>query len=199
MTEEAFRKYNGETPPQSRTANGIWDVMHNATKNAISSIRGKEFEKLLAVANPANGIDFLDEVSYYGFLCSIDFGILYEGFSLFLPSNSLINKHFGDHSELTMTLEKLQMIATASVESIFKFKWWRWWNSSNMSRESLRFPLGDIKEKELEKWLIKASFWVQVFHHPQMSKCFHFKKIKFYDLFYSCDVYVSFCSWKMVL
>ena len=64
-----------------------------------------------------------------------------------------------------MTLEKLQMIATAPVKSVFKIKWLRWWNSSDMSRESLRFPLGDIKEKELEKWLIKASFWAQVFPH----------------------------------
>jgi hypothetical protein len=61
-----------------------------------------------------------------------------------------------------MTLEKLQMIATTSVNSVFKIKWLRWWNFSDMSRESLRFPLGDIKEKELEKWLIKASFWTQV-------------------------------------
>ena len=84
MTEEASRKYNEKTPPQLKTVKGIWDVMQNATKNAISSICGKEFEELLAVANPANRIDFLDEVSYYGFLCSIDFGILCEGFfSLF--------------------------------------------------------------------------------------------------------------------
>ena len=77
MTEEASRKYNEKTPPQSRTTKGIRDVMQNyATKNAISSIRGKKFEKLLVVANPANGFDFLDEVSHYGFLCSIEFGIL---------------------------------------------------------------------------------------------------------------------------
>ena len=136
--------------------------MQNVTKKAVSSIRGKEFEKLLAVANPTKGFDFLEEVSHYVFLCSIHFGILYKSFSLFSPFISQINKHFGDRSEPTMTLEKLQMIATTPVNSVFKIKWLRWWNSSDMSRESLRFPLGDIKEKELEKWLIKASFWTQV-------------------------------------
>ena len=147
MTEETSRKYNEKTPPQSRTTKGIRDVIQNATKKTISSIRGKEFGKLLAVANPANGFDFLDEASHYGFLCSIEFGILYEDFLLFLPSDLQIKKYFGDHSEPIMTLEKLQMIATALVESIFKIKWLRWWIYSNMFRESLRFSLGDAKEK----------------------------------------------------
>ena len=65
MTEEASRKYNEKIPLQSRTTKGIWDVMQNATRKAVSSIRGKEFERLLAVANPANGFEFLDEVSHY--------------------------------------------------------------------------------------------------------------------------------------
>ena len=68
-----------------------------------------------------------------------------------------------------------------------------------MSCEFLRFLLEDIKEKELEKSLIKASLWVQFFHHPQMSKCFHFNFSMFYDLFNGCDVYMSLCSWRMVL
>ena len=67
MTEEASRKYNEKTPLQSRTTKGIWDVTQNATRKVVSSIRGKEFERLFAVANPANGCDFLDEVSHYVF------------------------------------------------------------------------------------------------------------------------------------
>ena len=50
-----------------------------------------------------------------------------------------------------MTLEKLQMIATTPMESFFKIKWLRWWNYGDMFLESLRFPLGDIKENEHEK------------------------------------------------
>lgn len=65
IIEEAARKYNDKTPVESRTATGVWDVMQTATKKAISSIRGKELEKLLAVANPANGDEFMEEVSYY--------------------------------------------------------------------------------------------------------------------------------------
>lgn len=41
-----------------------------------------------------------------------------------------------------------------------------WWNSSGMSCESLCLPSGDIQEKDLEKWLIKASFGVHVNPYP---------------------------------
>lgn len=73
-----------------------------------------------------------------------------------------ITTHYGVHSVPQMTLEKLQMIATTPVEPKFKARWLKWWNSSEMARESLRFPLGDVKDKELDAWLIKASFWAQV-------------------------------------
>ena len=59
-----------------------------------------------------------------------------------------------------MTLETLQTIATALVESIFNIIWLRWWNSSKY----LRFPFENIKDKKFDKWLIKMSFWAQVFH-----------------------------------
>lgn len=61
-----------------------------------------------------------------------------------------------------MSLEKLQKIATANVEALFKGRWLRWWNSSSMARESLRFPSGLIKEKVLDQWLVRATFWAQV-------------------------------------
>lgn len=43
----------------------MWDAMQNATKKVITSICGKEIEKLLAIAKPFNGVDFLDEVSLW--------------------------------------------------------------------------------------------------------------------------------------
>lgn len=61
-----------------------------------------------------------------------------------------------------MTLEKLQTIATTPIKSIYKVKWLGWWNLSDMSHESLRFPLGEAKEANLEKWLSKTSFWAHV-------------------------------------
>jgi hypothetical protein len=61
-----------------------------------------------------------------------------------------------------MSLEKLQKIATANVEPLFKGRWLRWWNSSSMARESLQFPTGLVKEKVLDQWLIRATFWAQV-------------------------------------
>lgn len=41
--------------------------MQNISKKVMSSIREKKFEKKLAVANLANGVDFLDEINYYNF------------------------------------------------------------------------------------------------------------------------------------
>ena len=75
-----------------------------------------------------------------------------------------------------MILEKLQMIATTPIESTFKVKWLKWWNFNGMSQESLCFPLDDIKEKELEKWLFKAPFQAQVRACPSICLI----------LFYSC-------------
>ena len=37
--------------------------MQNGTKKVITLIRGKEIEKILAVANPASNVEFLDEVN----------------------------------------------------------------------------------------------------------------------------------------
>lgn len=72
-----------------------------------------------------------------------------------------------------MTLEKLQMIATTLVEFVFKVKWLRWWNLNDMSQESM-VSLEDVKEKELEKWLIKATFWAHVVPCPFIYLILHF-------------------------
>lgn len=45
-----------------RTPTGLCEAMRDAKLNAIRSIRTKEFEKLLSVADPAHGDEFLNEV-----------------------------------------------------------------------------------------------------------------------------------------
>jgi hypothetical protein len=63
-----------------------------------------------------------------------------------------------------MSIEKLQKVAMTFVNASVKAKWLRWWNSPIPERIKNRFPSTDpIKEKTLEDWLHRASFWAQVF------------------------------------
>lgn len=61
-----------------------------------------------------------------------------------------------------MTLEKLQMIATAAVEPEYKVRWLKWWNSGNFNREAIRFPKSPASEDHLKSFLNKAAFWAGV-------------------------------------
>ena len=61
-----------------------------------------------------------------------------------------------------MTLEKLQLIATAAVEPVYKVRWLKWWNSGRFNREAIRFPKSPASEDSLKPWLNKAAFWAGV-------------------------------------
>ena len=110
--------------------------MQNATRKIISLIHEKNL-KTSQCCKFSQWPRLLGWGKLLYFLCNIHFGILYGSYSLFFPSILQINKHFANHSKHVMTLEKLQMIAIAPLESVFKIKWLSWWNSSDMSHESL--------------------------------------------------------------
>ena len=62
-----------------------------------------------------------------------------------------------------MTIEKLHKVSTATVAPRFKAKWLHWWNSPLTVRGANKFPsTSPVKEKTLDSWLNKASFWAQV-------------------------------------
>ena len=74
-----------------------------------------------------------------------------------------IDRHFSTFLVPDMTIEKPQKVATAHVDAHFKAKWLRWWNSPADVKEKNRFPSSlPLREKVLENWLNKASFWAQV-------------------------------------
>jgi hypothetical protein len=74
-----------------------------------------------------------------------------------------IDRHFSTFLVPDMTIEKLQKVATTHVDAHFKAKWLRWWNSPAEVKDKNRFPSSlPIREKVLENWLNKASFWAQV-------------------------------------
>jgi hypothetical protein len=61
-----------------------------------------------------------------------------------------------------MTLEKLQLIATATAAPHFKVRWLEFWNSGIHSRQAVHFPTKGFTDKDLESWLNKASFWAGI-------------------------------------
>jgi hypothetical protein len=68
-----------------------------------------------------------------------------------------------------MTLERLQLIATAVVPHHYKARWLSFWNSGTHTREALHFPAKGFKTDELDSWLNKASFWAGVsFYCPSL-------------------------------
>jgi hypothetical protein len=71
-----------------------------------------------------------------------------------------ITRHLSNNLKPEMTLDKLQLIATAAVGATFKVIWLRWWNSSSMTWDAKHFLPRPVFDKELEYWLNKASFYV---------------------------------------
>ena len=62
-----------------------------------------------------------------------------------------------------MTIEKLQKVATTHVDASFKARWLRWWNSPADVKIQNIFPSTlPLREKVLEDWLHRASFWAQL-------------------------------------
>ena len=80
MTEEASCKYNVKNFISIKDNKRYLGCLAECKIIIISSIRGNKFEKILDVANLANGFDLLDDAHHYVFLCSIHFDILYERF-----------------------------------------------------------------------------------------------------------------------
>lgn len=75
--DDAVEEYNRSVPENERTATGVWEVMQTANDKAIKTIKQKDFQKYLAVANPKNGDDFFNQVCAFSlafiilrFLCN---------------------------------------------------------------------------------------------------------------------------------
>jgi hypothetical protein len=62
-SEEACREYKENTPLAQRSPRFELDAIANAVRKTVRTYRSKEFDKLLAVADPANGVHFVKDVS----------------------------------------------------------------------------------------------------------------------------------------
>ena len=65
-------------------------------------------------------------------------------------------------SQLELTLDKLQLIATTTVPPHHKLRWLKWWNSSVHTREAVRFPLKPVNEERLNSFIVRAAWWAGV-------------------------------------
>jgi hypothetical protein len=63
--DEASRLYKEKIPMKKQSAKEEWEQMAKATASVVRSFRKKKIDKLLAVADPANGDDFMAEVCFH--------------------------------------------------------------------------------------------------------------------------------------
>lgn len=139
------------------------------------------FDKHVNIADPVNGPEFLEEVSVFihAICLSSDYNIslVLQAFSTLIFAMQ-INKHYSSNLKPEMTLERLQLLATAKVQPLYRIRWLKIWNSSAGSRAALRFPLTGTTDKEFEAWLHRACFWAEV-RQANYSVKFYFSFISF--------------------
>jgi hypothetical protein len=114
----------------------------------LSLICNKELEKLFVLANWAHGVGILEyKDSLHVYVCLSFMQILYIHLDsiLFILLNMQINQQWSKTTKPKMTVEWLQKVVTIGVETHFKSRWLRWWNSSMMSRVVNRFLVVDLK------------------------------------------------------
>ena len=60
-------------------------------------------------------------------------------------------------SQLELTLDKLQMIATTAGPPHHELRWLKWWNSFVHTREAVRFPLKPVNDERLNSFIVRAA------------------------------------------
>jgi hypothetical protein len=91
--EEACRNYMDNTPLAQRSPRLELEAIANAVRKRVRAFRSKEFDKLLALADPANGIDFVKEVSL--FIIILFFVICFGIFILWILYSTLFSLFSG--------------------------------------------------------------------------------------------------------
>jgi hypothetical protein len=169
--DTAARLYREATPEDRRSAPEIWNVMTKAQEKLIKNIRTRNFEKYISVAHKDNGEDFFQEVppwvafKFMSFCLRILVVLVFVMILIYRSHSSQIDRHFSTFLVSDMSIEKLQKVATTHVDASVKARWLRWWNSPADVKAKNKFPTSlPLREKVLEDWLHKASFWAQVFH-----------------------------------
>lgn len=75
---------------------------------------------------------------------------------------SQIERHWSLYAVQELTLDKLQLIATANATPSHKVKWLTWLNSSAPTREARRFPPRPANDDKITSFLSKACWYAAV-------------------------------------
>lgn len=109
-------------------------------------------------------------------------------------SSLQIDRHYSTFLVPDMSIEKLQKVATTHVDASIKARWLSWWNSPANVKSVNKFPPSlPLREKVLDDWLHRASFWAQVLQSNIVLFCF---SLSFFVI--SNFMFVLF-SWRRVL
>ena len=157
-----------------------------------------EIWKNISVAHKDNGKDFFHEVLPLPFLefvwchLSLHFFVRCVYFFTCHTSFSHIDRRFSTFLVPDMTIEKLQKVASTHMDATFKARQLRWWNSPADVKTQNMFPSTlPLREKVLDEWLHKASFWARVLQ-AMLVECMcgsPFFQFKYRNM----DPYSKFC------
>lgn len=64
-SDAACSNYYQTVPEHERTGHGVWSAMEKAITKTVKFWRGQRFDKMVAIANPANGLIWEQEVRIY--------------------------------------------------------------------------------------------------------------------------------------
>jgi hypothetical protein len=151
-SNDAARKYYDEIPADERSTSEVTALMRAAAKTKHQSFKG-QFSKYTAVANPKFGDEFLQEVRIpYHHFCQFLLMHIWTMINLLSPfdRSQSIGATMSNNEKPEMSLEKLQLIATASASSLFKVRWLRFWNLGLHSRQAVHFPSKGFSERDLD-------------------------------------------------
>lgn len=130
----AKKSYELKFPrPEDRSPHGVSLAIEEEYKVERKK-HDSAFRKLLAIANPHLGDEWLNE----------------------------IKKHWDTNDSPQMQLEKLHKLVLSQVDDQQKVKWLKIWNSGAARKGEEGFPTGTVSDKELELFLHKATYWYQV-------------------------------------
>lgn len=144
LHKEASCKYIEENPFGLITTKFVWGAIQNATKKSIKSIQRKEFERLLAIVNLTNGLSsWVRSINSRRFF----FITFYASRELLIFYILQFVEHFGVNLYHAMSMDKLQLIAATLVEHVFKARWLKWWNLTEMACEPVHFLVRGVPQK----------------------------------------------------
>ncbi|KAG0631975.1 hypothetical protein M758_1G295400 [Ceratodon purpureus] len=131
--DEGQRRYEEETHRRRRTAEGLNAAINGAMEAKRKALTAP-FNKFLAIANPANGKNFLPEIA----------------------------KHWSANIVAEMTTEKLQNLAASCIPPSEKEHLLKLWNSSKSDRKMKKFPISPFNDVVFNNYLHKYVFWHQL-------------------------------------